>query len=273
MSLAADQQFQNEIRRIRIRPVALPVEHGGWGFLLEPVVIALVLAPSVSGFLLAGSAICLFLTRHPLKLAIGDRRKQRRLPRTTYAERFAIVYLSFAIFFFVAALATTQHRFFVPLIIAAPLALLQLVFDARGRGRELVPELAGSIAIASSSAAIILAGGSPKPLAFSIWLILAARNAPTVLYVRAQLRLSRHKPASVWLPIAAHVIAVVVVMTLVWTGVAPYLVTFAVVLLLVRACLLLNPQNVLTPRKLGILEVGFGILTSIAVIIGYSFQW
>ena len=34
---------------VRLRTVALPVEHGGWGISLEPVVLGLLVAPSASG--------------------------------------------------------------------------------------------------------------------------------------------------------------------------------------------------------------------------------
>ena len=35
-------------RSISIRPLAVPNEHGGWSFLLEPIVLALVVAPSLA---------------------------------------------------------------------------------------------------------------------------------------------------------------------------------------------------------------------------------
>ena len=67
------------------RPVALPAEHGGWGFLAEPVVLGLVLAPSAAGLCLALAALAAFLARHPLRLALIDRRKGVRYPRTGLA--------------------------------------------------------------------------------------------------------------------------------------------------------------------------------------------
>ena len=55
----------------------------------------------------------------------------------------------------------------------------------RSRGRRLVPELAGSIAVAGVSAMIVLAGGQPLRLALAMWLVLAARCVTSIPWVRA----------------------------------------------------------------------------------------
>src|SRR5512140_1195258 len=57
---------------VRSRRVALPVEHGGWGLVLEPVVLGLVVVPSIGGIWLAVAAVACFLWRQPFKLAFGD---------------------------------------------------------------------------------------------------------------------------------------------------------------------------------------------------------
>ena len=104
---------------MRIKSIAIPAEHGGWGLLFEPLLLALILAPSVAGFYLALSAIGLFLARHPLTLMILNRRPS---PRTAFAKRFAAFYLVVGTASLSAAISFTQHSFFLPLVIAAPLA-------------------------------------------------------------------------------------------------------------------------------------------------------
>ncbi len=69
------------VARVRLRSVALPVEHGGWGLLLEPIALGLLVAPSLAGFCLSVAAAGAFLARHPLKLVMADRQRRRRLPR------------------------------------------------------------------------------------------------------------------------------------------------------------------------------------------------
>ena len=61
--------------------------------------------------------------------------------------------------------------------------------------------------MAASASGIVLAGGWPLAVAFGLWAILAARVVPTILYVRARLRLLRGKADSK-LPVqVAHLLA------------------------------------------------------------------
>src|SRR5215216_5422232 len=144
----------------RIKTVALPVEHGGWGIALEPVVLGLIVAPSFAGAGLAFATMGAFLARHPLKLLAADRRNNRRFPRTEMAKRFVLLYGAVAVLgLLVALLAAPDRQFLWPLLLAAPLAAVQLISDAKGKSRALWPELAGSAAMAAVAASIALAGG------------------------------------------------------------------------------------------------------------------
>lgn len=258
----------------RIRRVALPVEHGGWGLMLEPIVLGLVLVPSTGGFWLAVAAVASFLWRQPFKLVIGDRRRRRRLPRTQLAEVFVLVYGGLALLALLGALRAADSRFLLPILIAAPVALVQIVYDALGRSRSLVPELAGTISIGAVAAAEALAGGWPRPAAFALWIIMAARALPTILYLRARLRLLREQTASTRTPIVAHVVALIVVFGLAKVGLAPYLAVLAIALLFVRALVGLSRINrSASAKKLGLRELGFGAMTVLAVILGQAFGW
>src|SRR5688500_17242683 len=77
---------------VSLRIVALPVEHGGWGLLGEPLVLALVLAPSRAGFAIAAACVAGFLLHNPLKLVLADLRRGARYPRTGLAMRVAAAY-------------------------------------------------------------------------------------------------------------------------------------------------------------------------------------
>jgi hypothetical protein len=70
---------------VRLRPIALPVEHGGWAFLGAPILLGLWVAPSITGVWLGLAALGAFLSRQPLKLTLGDRRRGKRYPRTMWA--------------------------------------------------------------------------------------------------------------------------------------------------------------------------------------------
>ena len=91
--------------------MALPAEHGGWGFLVEPMVLGLVLAPPGAGVCFALAALAGFLARHPLRLRLLDRRKRVRYPRTALAERFLTGYAGLALLLPAAALALAPAPF------------------------------------------------------------------------------------------------------------------------------------------------------------------
>ncbi|HDL49896.1 MAG TPA: prenyltransferase, partial [Actinobacteria bacterium] len=42
---------------VRLRSVAMPTEHGGWGFTLEPIILGLLVAPSPAGWEIAAAAL------------------------------------------------------------------------------------------------------------------------------------------------------------------------------------------------------------------------
>src|SRR5215471_8997516 len=98
---------------VRLKTIALPVEHGGWGFLLEPIALGLILAPSIAGLYLALSALMLFLARQPLTIVMVNR--HRESPRTALARRFGALYLFAGAATFSAAVIFSQHSFMLPL--------------------------------------------------------------------------------------------------------------------------------------------------------------
>src|SRR5919107_5545462 len=93
---------------VRLRTIALPTEHGGWGITLEPVVLGLLVAPSLAGAGLALATVGAFLARHPFKIVAGDRRRGRRFARTPVAERFTMLYAAVASAGFAFALLTAR---------------------------------------------------------------------------------------------------------------------------------------------------------------------
>lgn len=173
------------------KAVALPTEHGGWSFLIEPLILGLVLRPSIAGAWLAASAVFAFLARHPLKLVALDRRRGVRYPRTRLAERFLAGYAGVAASSFLMALGLGGGLILLPVAVAAPFALLALGRDLQGRSREALPEVAGALGLGASAAAIILAGGGLPATAWLAWALGAARASTAILYVRARVRVDR----------------------------------------------------------------------------------
>ena len=252
------------------RPVALPAEHGGWGFLAEPVVLGLALAPSTAGACLALAALAAFLARHPLRLWLLDRRKGVRYPRTALAACFFAGYAALAALLLAAAFAWAETPFWPALALAAPIGLLALSFDARGRSRDALPELAGAVALGASATAIALAGGARPGVAWGAWALLSLRAITSVLYVRARIRLDRGLAAGPGIVLAGHAAALAVAAGLARSAWAPWLASAAFLVLLARAAWGLSPlRQRVRPKVLGFQELGFGLLTLALLAVGY----
>ncbi len=246
---------------VRMKTIALPAEHGGWGLLFEPIALGLLVAPSIAGLYLALSAVGFFLARHPLTLVVLNRK--RSSPRTELARRFAILYLAIGIASFVAALVFTQHQFILPLLIATPFAFVQVAHDWTGRRRVLLSELAGAIAISSLATAIALAGGWSVKSSLALWAIMIAREVPAILYVRACLGRRRVSDTSPVPMVVAHILAIVAAVAFAIANAASPWVVVALTLLAIRAVAGFAKASTVTAKQLGFSEIAFGAMTVI----------
>lgn len=259
--------------KVRLRGIALPVEHGAWGFLFEPMLAAVAVAASFSSVWISLTVIGAFLMRQPLKIFLADLRAKRNLPQTTAALKFLLIYGSIFGVGFLGCLAFARIEFFIPFVIVAPLALYQIYSDASRRSRQLLPELSGSIAISSSAAVIALAGGWTLPAALALWGIFAARLIPSILYVRNRLNLEKGKPYSFIAVFAANLAALAAVGLLTANGLSPKLTLFMFGVLFWRAVVGLSPfRRKIKAMKIGVWEVIYGLLTVLSVILGHHFS-
>lgn len=245
------------VRRVAIRPLAVPAEHGGWGFLLEPLVLALFVAPSVAGALLAVAAVGAFLTRHPLKLAVRDLSLGKSYPRTRVCLLLAAGYgcASLALASAAVVLSPGGLSLFVPLLLAVPLAGLQFRYDVQNRARELIAEMSGAMAAGAGGAACILAGNGSWQLAAMVWLLMLLRAAPSVLYVRALVRRGGHGPQ-----LLAHAVALAVVAASPLPLARPALLITVFALLFMRAGVGALRSGV-RPAGIGVEEIAWGVVT------------
>ena len=194
-------------QRSTVRSVALPAEHGGWGLTAEPVLLGLLIAPSWAGLALGAAAMTAFVARTPIKIGLGDLRRGRRLDRTRVALAIGAAELVLLAVLAASAVLLADQPFWIPLLVAAPLLVTELAYDIRSRGRRLVPELAGSIGVASVAAMIVLADGHDLVPAIGVWAVLAARAVTSIPHVRDQIRRLHGRPTSTAGPLAADAVA------------------------------------------------------------------
>ncbi|MCB0113734.1 MAG: YwiC-like family protein [Caldilineaceae bacterium] len=256
--------------RVAWRSVALPVEHGGWGFLLEPTLLGLLVVPSPAGALVALAMAAAFLLRQPVKILLVDLRRGRTFARTQLAWRFVALYAVFVAIGAGAALRLAGSDWLLPPLLALPFGLVFLYYDLTQPGRTWQAELSAPVALASGTASMaIIAGWFPGP-AIALWAVLALRAIPSILFVRARLRLERGKDPDRIVPVLAHVIAILFVADMVESGLLPWLSLVAFAVLLIRAAHGLSPRRwLMSVKAIGFTELGLGIFTVLMVAIGY----
>jgi YwiC-like protein len=194
MSNPATSEPHRPRQRSALRAVALPSEHGGWGLTAEPVLLGLLVAPSIAGAAIGAAAVLAFLVRTPLKVVLVDRWRHRRLPRTVLAQRVSAVELVALGAVLTAAASRAGRAWWAPLLAAVPLVTVEIWFDMRSRSRRIAPELCGAVAIASVAAAIARAGGAGWSVAIGLWVVLAARSVASIPFARAQVQRIKGHP-------------------------------------------------------------------------------
>lgn len=250
------------VRRPALRPLALPNEHGGWGFLFEPIVLGLALAPSRGGALVALAFVFGFLCRQPLRLALQDALRDRKYPRTSWCWLFVAIYALCAFASLAVAVLVSGWTAIIPIGLVAPMGLTQVLYDAHNRGRALLPELGGAAAMASSAAAIAIAGGMRIVPALALSGIIVARALPSIVYVRTLLARAHRRQASSWPALALHALAILLVALF-----AKPLAIAAMVLLFARATVLLARQTPPAAKTIGWTEVVVGTVV-VGLVIG-----
>lgn len=270
MEMTAAAINTKDVRSVKAKQVALPVEHGGWSFLFEPIVAGLAISFSIGGVWIAVMMIGAFLLRRPLSVwamqAAAGRHNEFRALSARFAAGYALVLVAavFGIFLTVPVSAL------LPLVILPPLAAYQLYSDVYRQNRQMLPEIAGALAMSASATAIILAGGGEWQLAAAVWFFLAARLTTSVLYVRNRLSVEKNKPFTYWPAVASHGAALFFIIVLAAFGKLPFLTIPAMAVLLFRASVGLSRYRKPTKAmKIGVIEVVLGVVSLAALIIGY----
>lgn len=261
-----------DAQQVRWRSIALPTEHGGWGFTLEPILLGLLVAPTWAGFGLALATAAVFLARRPVKLVSTDLVRKRRLPRTRIAFWFGLGYSVLALTGLVLTIATADGPFWWPLVVAIPFAAISLRADAQSRSHGLLPELAGGIAMGSAAAAIALAADWDWAAAFGLWLVLASRSYAAIIFARAQVRRAKDQPHDRSGVMAAQVVAVLVVGLAAALAIVPLLSALAIFLLGVGSFYGLARPPV-PAKTVGWTQMVFGLLVVALTAVGVSTGW
>jgi len=251
-----------------LKSLLLPKEHGSWSLAFEPVVLALLVAPSGAGGALAAAVAAGFFTRRPLKLAftlpVAD-------PRRATAGGLALVGAVLAGAALLVGAILGGWRELWPLLLAAPFGAAFLWFDLRNEMREAEAELAGSIAFALTPAAFAALAGWPPVPALALAGLTLARSVPTVLVVRTYLRINKGKPAGVFASLISNTLALLLVAALGWAQLVPPAAVALGLVFWLRGCWLVTAfRPAWTARRVGLLEAVLGALQVGLLAVGYA---
>ena len=155
----------------------LPAEHGAWFMLGFPLVLGLLLRPSLAGLCLGLAALAFFLSRPPLRRVLQGQRDPAQI-------RALLLLGALAIASGLLALAMAGARFLIPLACVGPLVFLALRADLTRTTRSLAVEMAAQGAFAGLAAAMLVAGGDPLSGALRAWWFVTLVGSANLAHVR-----------------------------------------------------------------------------------------
>jgi hypothetical protein len=241
-----------------------PREHGSWSLALEPLVLGLAVAPSRPGLALAAATLGAFFARRPLRLWWEGGAESGPAARALLGCG-GLVVASTAL-----ALLLGGTAWLAWLLPPAALGAVFLFHDLRRAGRAAVAEVAGAAAFACLPAVLARLAGFPPAAALALGAVCAARNVPTVLFVRARLRASKTRTWRGGPALLAAGLAFLGSVAFVRTGLAPVTAAALTGLLLARAVWLLGPAGTaLSARTIGMIEAALGLV----FVAGLALAW
>lgn len=251
---------------VPVRWIALPVEHGGWGLLLEPALVAMILAPSWAGLWLSLAALSVFLINRPLKIFLQELRSR-------WVIFFISLYGILALTAFAAVFLLVRAPFWLPMLLALPLALVQFFHITLKQSRNLIPELCGGVALGAIAPCVLIAGGWGVERALFVWLVLGVRTLTAVIYIRNKLRAARGTDFSGMQVLWVHLAGVALLGSLAFYAKIPWLAFVGFLFLCFHALWGISRKaHTGKPRRLGMEEMLWGILNSLFIIAGYLFR-
>jgi hypothetical protein len=243
-----------------------PKEHGSWSLAFEPLVLGLLVAPSLSGGLLATALAAVFFARRPLRLMVREQRAERR----RLAQKALIACGLVALTALVTILAHSGGAWMIWVTPMAVCGGVFAYFDAQGAGREELAEIAGAATFAFAPAVIASLAGWSYAAGMSLALVMLGRSVPTVMFVRSYLRAAKTGARHVVPALVAASSAILVTSVLVGEKQAPMVALVFVGLLAIRAGALLGEAlGCVRARTLGMSEAIAGVV----FVIGLALAW
>ncbi len=240
----------------KFRKIALPEEHGSWGFVLEPLILSLLIAFSIQGLYIAAAAFFVFLSYQPLKILLNAK-INKALKKN--AGVILSVYILVSIAFFAAALKESASSAFFPFVIAFVFMGVYLFSDELGRAKTLLSGILAPAGFSFISLTILLVSGWKLSLVLGFYLLLLNRIVPTVFFVHERMKLSRKTKPDILKVALIGAAGILIIAASIQLNILPVYSAAAAAVLFVRSIIGLMPgMEKLNVTKVGILEFIYG---------------
>jgi hypothetical protein len=242
----------------------LPLSHGSWAFVLEPLILALWVSWSFNGFILSFGAVFAFLAHQPLRsLVIQGYQKSVLI--------FSLIFIFLAAVFIIFFMVNSSFYPNLLLSIAFLLMIIFLFMDLSGNTKSLIAEILVPIAISVMATVVFITKKGSFLYSAAFFVLLLTRSLPTIYYVRAQVRIIKGKNYDNKSLVLSHMLSFLMILVFVYGKLIPGLALIPITLLLLRCCIFILPmKNYLSIKQLGASEFLFGILFVVISGLAYS---
>ena len=249
----------------RLPALMVPKEHGSWSLALEPIVLGLLLAPSLGGAWLALAVLAAFFARRPLRIALHEPERERRDDAVTALSMCAMLALvAFALSLLSAGVAWII--WLTPVVLAGAVFV---AFDIRNRGRAEAAEFFGATAFGVLPAVFVAMDHGSVAVSIAAALVMLVRSVPAVVAVRAILRARK---TDEWRTGRAYFVSLLGVATLYGLIVMERVTSMTGLLLslfVVPPVLLLAARRTARARTVGMIEAVLG--AAYVMVAGFGF--
>lgn len=258
------------VNKQNILKVLFPHEHGAWGFFLEPIVLALIIAFTTNGLLLAFSSFLLFLASQSLSILL--KRKPEYLVLLA-SITFAGYFITAILLFYFVSNNSSDNSFLFPFVLAMSIMGFYKLLEVKNQNRLLIVELLAPISVILISISIVMLNEWDIKFLISFAIVLLSRSIQTVFYVNNKLKFFKDNNPN---KLIVHIIGFVFFLLLLFQAIydlIPYLSLLAILLLIVRAYLGFMKKNKTEKVKIvGIKEFIYGFLFVVIISIGYLYK-
>jgi len=255
--------------RFHLKQIAVPREHGSWGYTLEPLALALLVAFSVNGLLLSLVTFFIFFAHQPIRI-IFNKKLNRKLKTKAY---FVFSFYSiFAMALLVRVLMFESFYQLLPFFISVIIMSGYLLLELNNVKKNIVTELLAAVSIGMIAMNIVLLNGWHLTYSAAFLLVILSRAVPTTFYVRSKLQIAKKQPVQEFSVIVSTFVSLLIVLVLAYFLYLPLLSIAAVLILIGRAYIgIYKSTGKVNIKNLGIMEFVYGIIFVLLVAAGYNF--